>query len=349
MPDAQASPDRVRRHALPRQVPAARSKSGLWLVTGAAGFIGSHIAEALVREGRRVRVLDNLSTGKLDHMASFRDQVEFVKGDIRAFEDCQRAVQGTEVVIHQAAIRSVPKSVDRPLDSNDTNITGTLNMLMAAREAGTRRFVYASSSSVYGEAKTFPQREIQRPEPVSPYAVSKLAGEHYAVIFAREFGLETVSLRYFNVFGPRQDPESMYSAVIPRFMEQAYREEPLEMHWDGRQSRDFTHIANVVSANLLAARTRRGIGETFNIANGRPYSLLDIVKAIEGIVGRKLALARHPKRKGDVRKTFADISRARRELGYKPVLGLEEGLRDTWAYFEKVYFAGRKTPAAAAA
>ncbi|MBI4677813.1 MAG: SDR family oxidoreductase [Elusimicrobia bacterium] len=319
----------------------------LWLVTGGAGFIGSHIAERLVGLGKRVRVIDNLSTGKPEHMAAFKDRVEFLKGDIRRFEDCQRALRGVDFVIHQAAIRSVPKSVDRPVESNDTNITGTLNLLIAAREAHAKRFVYASSSSVYGDAKVFPERECHIPNPVSPYAVSKLAGEQYAVVFAKTYGLETVSLRYFNVFGPRQDPESLYSAVIPKFMEQAYQGLPLEVHWDGRQSRDFTHVANVVSANLLAARTVKGVGETFNIANGRCYSLLDIVKVIERILGRKVELRFHPKRKGDVRKTYADISRARRTLGYKSVMGFEAGLLDTWDYFLRVYFKGAPSMLAA--
>lgn len=316
-----------------------------WLVTGGAGFIGSHIAARLVALGKRVRVLDNLSSGKLEHMASFRERVEFLKGDIRRFEDCRRAVKGADFVIHQAAIRSVPKSVDRPVESNDTNITGTLNVLVAAREAGVKRVVYASSSSVYGDTKVFPEREAHMPNPVSPYAVSKLAGEHYAMMFAKTYGLETVSLRYFNVFGPRQDPESMYSAVIPKFMEQAFQGIPLEVHWDGRQSRDFTHVANVVSANLLAAKTTKGVGGTFNVANGLCYSLIDIVKVIEKIMGRRIEVRFHPKRKGDVRKTFADISRARKFLGYKPVMGFEEGLLDTWKYFEDSYFKGLKRPA----
>ncbi|MBI5209416.1 MAG: SDR family oxidoreductase [Elusimicrobia bacterium] len=320
----------------------------IWLVTGGAGFIGSHIAEKLVGMGRRVRILDNLSSGKLEHMAAFKEKVEFMKGDIRRFEDCQRAVKGADFVIHQAAIRSVPKSVDRPIESNDTNITGTLNLLCAAREARVKRFVYASSSSVYGETRLFPQRESHIPNPVSPYAASKLAGEHYAIIFAKTYGLETVSLRYFNVFGPRQDPESMYSAVIPRFMEQAFLGEPLEVHWDGKQSRDFTHVANVVAANILAARTKAGVGETFNIANGRCNSLLDIIRVIERITGRKLPVQRFPKRKGDVRRTFADVSRARRLLGFKPVVGFDDGLLDTWKYFETVYFKKRTPPRPAA-
>ena len=314
----------------------------IWLVTGGAGFIGSHIAEELVKRGQKVRVLDNLSTGKLEHLGGFSGQVEFMRGDIRAFEDCQKAASGVDYVIHQAAIRSVPKSVDRPIESHEANATGTLNMLMAAKQARVKRFVYASSSSIYGDAKRFPQKEEYRPRPVSPYACSKLAGEHYAMLFTKTYGLETVSLRYFNVFGPRQDPESLYSAVIPKFMEQAYMGVPLEVHWDGKQTRDFTHIGNVVCANLLAAKTKKGIGETFNIANGKTYSLLDLIRVIEKLAGRKLEKKHHPMRQGDVRKTYPDISRARRSLGYKPVMNFENGLKDTWDYFVNNYFSKRR-------
>jgi len=321
------------------------SEDRVWLVTGGAGFIGSHIADALVRQGKRVRVLDNLSTGKEEHMASFRASVELVRGDIRDLEACRKAMDGVEYVIHQAAIRSVPKSVDRPTESHDANATGTLNMLVAAREAKVKRFVYASSSSAYGDAKTFPQRETMRPMPLSPYAASKLCGEHYCMLYTKTMGLETVSLRYFNVFGPRQDPESQYSAVIPKFMEQAYLGVPLEVHWDGKQARDFTHIGNVVAANLLAAKTKKGVGETFNIANGRTYSLLDVIRVIERLCGRKLERNHHPKRQGDVRKTCADISAARRVLGFKPVMNFEDGLADTWEYFVDAYFKRGKAPA----
>ena len=309
----------------------------LWLVTGGAGFIGSHIVEELVRRGERVRVLDNLSTGRLAKLASVRGRVEFVKGDITRPADCARACRGAAYVLHQAAIRSVPKSMDRPLPSNEANVDGTLNMLVAAREAKVRRFVYASSSSAYGGCKVYPQREDMRPQPLSPYAVSKLAGEHYAIVWARSFGLETVSLRYFNVFGPRQDPESLYSAVIPKFMEQALAGAPLDVHWDGKQSRDFTHVANVVAANLLAAKApaSRASGEVFNVANNETHSLLDMIRVIERISGRKLKRRHHPMRAGDVRKTWADNRKIRRVLGYKPVVGFEPGLRETWAWFVK--------------
>jgi nucleoside-diphosphate-sugar epimerase len=319
----------------------------VWLVTGGAGFIGSNIVDELLRRGKRVRILDNLSTGKLEHMETFRDKVEFLRGDLRNFDDCKLAVRDADYVIHQAAIRAVSKSVDRPQETHDCNATGTLNMLMAAREAKVKRFVYASSSSVYGECKKFPEKESFKPEPVSPYACQKLMGELYSIMFTKTYGLETVSLRYFNVFGPRQDPESTYSAVIPRFMEQAYRGEPLELHWDGKQQRDFTHIDNVVQANLLAATTKTGVGDTYNIANGKTYSLLDLIRVIEKLCGRKLELNHHPKRAGDVRKTYADISRAKKYLGYKPSMNFENGLKDTWDYFVSSYFKRRAQPAAA--
>jgi nucleoside-diphosphate-sugar epimerase len=324
------------------------SDNSLWLVTGGAGFIGSNISEELVRRGKRVRILDNLSTGKNEFMAGFRDQIEFVKGDIRSFEDCKRAVAGCDYVIHQAAIRAVAKSVDKPQETHEVNATGTLNVLMAAKEAKAKRVVYASSSSAYGDCTTFPEKESFRPMPLSPYACQKLMGEMYAIMFTKTYGLETVSLRYFNVFGPRQDPESLYSAVIPKFMEQAYLNQPLELHWDGKQQRDFTHISNVVQANLLAATSKTGVGETFNIANGKTYSLLDLIRGIEKIVGRKLERVHHPKRAGDVRKTYADISRAKKQLGYRPVMNFENGLKDTWDYFVNGYFKKKHGQAVAA-
>ena len=311
-------------------------KKDLWLVTGGAGFIGSHLAEGLVRRGERVRVIDNLSTGRLDKLGAIRGQVEFLEGDITRPADCAKACKGVAYVLHEAAIRSVPKSMDRPLPSNEANVTGTLNMLVAARDAGVKRLVYASSSSAYGGCKTYPQREDMRPQPLSPYAVSKLAAEHYAIVWAKSFGLSTVSLRYFNVFGPRQDPESLYSAVIPKFMEQALQGVPLDVHWDGRQSRDFTHVANVVSANILAAKApAKCSGEVYNVANNQTYSLLDMVRVIEKICGRKLERRHHPMRAGDVRKTWADNRKIRRDLGYKPLVGFEEGLRQTWDWFVK--------------
>ncbi|MBI4370876.1 MAG: NAD-dependent epimerase/dehydratase family protein [Elusimicrobia bacterium] len=309
----------------------------LWLVTGGAGFIGSHIVEELVRRGERVRVLDNLSTGRREKLAAVSGRFELLEGDLTRPEDCVRACAGAAYVLHQAAIRSVPKSMDRPLPSHEANATGTLNLLVAAKAAGVRRLVYASSSSVYGGGRVVPQAEDLRPQPRSPYAASKLCAENYCVVWAKSFGLETVSLRYFNVFGPRQDPESLYSAVIPKFMEQARAGAPLDVHWDGRQSRDFTHVANVVSANLLAAKApaAKAAGEVFNVANNDTHSLLDMIRVLERILGRRLERRLHPKRSGDVRRTWADNRKARRLLGYKPLVAFEPGLRDTWDWFAK--------------
>ncbi|MBI4055714.1 MAG: SDR family oxidoreductase [Elusimicrobia bacterium] len=305
-----------------------------WLVTGGAGFIGSHIAQTLVRQGHFVRILDDFSTGKREHLRGFENEVEILEGDLRDPEAVRRATEGIEYISHQGALRSVPKSMDNPRDTHEINITGTLYLLLAAKQAHVRRLVYASSSSVYGDGRRFPQRESQKPSPISPYAASKLAAEHYCVLFSKTFGLETVSLRYFNVYGPRQDPESLYSAVIPRFMEQAQRGEALEVHWDGKQSRDFTFVEDVVRANLLAAKAPKASGGVFNIANGDSHSLLELIRILEKILGRKPPRRHTPKRAGDVRKTWADISQARKLLGYRPRFHFEEGLRKTWNYFQ---------------
>ncbi|MDD4004539.1 MAG: SDR family oxidoreductase [Elusimicrobiaceae bacterium] len=306
----------------------------LWLVTGGAGFIGSNIAEELVNRGERVRILDNMSTGRKEHMASFIDRVEFVHADLRDPKSLGKALKGVTYVLHQAALRSVPKSMDAPQPTNENNVTGTLNLLVEAGAAGVKRVVYASSSSAYGECKVFPQHEGIIPAPVSPYAVSKLAAEMYCLCWAKSFGLEAVALRYFNVFGPRQDPESKYSAVIPKFMEQARQRRPLEIHWDGRQSRDFTYVGNVVQANIKAATAPNASGRAYNIACGTSNSLLELARVIEKLAGYKLAKDFQPKRKGDVRKTYADISLARRVLKYKPEVGFEEGIKKTWEYFQ---------------
>ncbi len=240
-----------------------------------------------------------------------------------------------DVIFHEAALRSVPRSIDDPGATNEVNIDGTLALLMAAKQAKVKRVVYASSSSAYGNQKTFPQVESMRCSPLSPYAVAKLTGELYSIVFSRTFGLETVSLRYFNVFGPRQHPESQYAAVIPKFMQCAQLGQPLDVHSDGKQSRDFTYIANVVQANLLAASKPKVAGEFFNIANGKNYSLLDIVRVLEKFTGRKLKREHQPARAGDVRKTWADIHKAKRLLGYNPRVGFEEGLKRTWDWFNR--------------
>jgi UDP-glucose 4-epimerase len=315
------------------------------LVTGGAGFIGSHVVDALVGRGDRVRVLDDFSTGRCEHLAA-QAGVEVIEGDLRDAAVVRRAVAGVDGVFHQAALRSVPRSVDDPLSSNQVNVTGTLVLLLACRDAGVKRVVYASSSSVYGDDPTLPKVETLPTRPISPYAVSKLAAEHYCQTFARLYGLETVSLRYFNVFGPRQDPESKYSAVIPRFLQLALQHEPLEIHGDGEQSRDFTYIDNVVQGNLKAMETPGVSGEVFNIACGTRHSLLAIADAIGAFLGRDLPRTHTPPRAGDVRHTLADISKAERLLGYRPEVDFATGIRQTCEYFVKRF--GGDSPAAAA-
>ena len=311
----------------------AGSGSGtLYLVTGGAGFIGSNVAEGLVRRGDRVRVFDNFSTGRHENLAGL-DHVEIVEGDLRSPADVRRAVAGVQGVFHQAALRSVPRSVDDPMSTNDVNVGGTLHLLMACREAEVRRVVYASSSSAYGDDPTLPKVETLPANPISPYAVSKLAAEHYCRTFARLYGLETVSLRYFNVFGPRQNPESKYSAVIPRFLQLALAQQPLEIHGDGEQSRDFTYIDNVVQGNLRAMDAPGVSGEVFNIACGTRHSLLAIADAIGAFLGRELPRNHTAPRAGDVRHTQADISKAERLLGFRPEVEFGDGIRRTCAYF----------------
>lgn len=305
----------------------------IWLVTGGAGFIGSNIAEELVRRGEKVRILDNFSTGKKEHIKNFIGRVELLKGDIRNLADLKKALKGAALVLHQAALRSVPKSINNPFETNQVNVEGTLNLLIAAKNAGVKRVVYASSSSVYGDSKRFPQREDMKPTPISPYAVSKLAAENYCVMFARTYGLETVSLRYFNVFGPRQDPESMYSAVIPRFMDLLKQRKSLEIHWDGKQARDFTYVSNVVDANIKAALAKNISGEVYNIAGGSAVSLLEMVSILKKISGVRIKKNFKPKRAGDVRKTRADVSKARKDFEYEPRVSFEKGLLKTWEYF----------------
>jgi nucleoside-diphosphate-sugar epimerase len=320
----------------------ARGK--LYLVTGGAGFIGSNVAEALLRRGDRVRIFDNFSTGRHENLAGL-DGAEVVEGDLRSPEQVGRAVAGVEGVFHQAALRSVPRSVDDPVSTNDVNVGGTLNLLMACREAGVRRVVYASSSSAYGDDPTLPKVETLPANPISPYAVSKLAAEHYCRTFARLYGLETVSLRYFNVFGPRQNPESKYSAVIPRFLQLALQDQPLEIHGDGEQSRDFTYIDNVVQGNLRSMDTPGVSGEVFNIACGTRHSLLTIAQAIEAFLERELPRQHTPPRPGDVKHTLADISKAERLLDYRPEVDFADGIRRTCEYFVARF--GGEAPAAA--
>jgi len=307
-----------------------------YLVTGGAGFIGSNIAEELVRRKADVRVLDSLITGNLNNIRPFRSKIDFIKGDIREKKDLRRALKGVDYVIHQAALRSVPKSVDDPFTTNDINISGTLNLLMESKKAGVKRVVYASSSSAYGDVKKFPQKETDLPKPISPYGVSKLAAENYCITFARTFGLETVSLRYFNVFGPRQNPESKYSAVVPIFIFNILNGKSPVVEWDGKQARDFTYVGNVVKANLNACIVPGISGEVFNIACGSTTSVMDIVNEINKILKTDIKPVFAAKRSGDVRKTYADISKMKRLLGIKRLVQFEEGIKLTIDWFKNI-------------
>ena len=305
------------------------------LVTGGAGFIGSHVVERLLKDGHHVRVLDNLSTGRRENLAfaGTTAALEVIEGDLRDLAVVERAAAGVQVIYHQAAMRSVPRSVDDPLGANDNNVNGTLHVFEAARRHGVRRVVYASSSSVYGDNPELPKREDQVLAPVSPYAVSKAAGEHYARVWSKLYGVETVGLRYFNVFGPRQDPASEYAAVLPRFILWALRGQPLEVHGDGTQSRDFTYIENVVEANVLAGQARDVAGEAFNVGCGERTSLLDVVAMLERLLGRPIERRHSPVRGGDVPHTMADVSKAKRLLGYAPLVNFAEGFRRSVEYF----------------
>jgi UDP-glucose 4-epimerase len=305
------------------------------LVTGGAGFIGSSLVRALLARGDRVRVVDNFFSGRRENLAEVANEVDLVEGDLRDEDVLRRALNGVEVVFHQAAIPSVPRSLVDPLASHDVNATGTLRLLQAAARAGVKRVVYAASSSAYGDTPTLPKVESMAPAPLSPYAVSKLAGEHYCRVFTGSFGLETVCLRYFNVFGPRQDPKSEYAAVIPRFVTAAFRGEAVTIFGDGTQSRDFCFVDNAVEANLLAASAAAGdvSGRVFNVACGASTSLGDVVLRIEALVGRPLRVVHGPRRAGDVKHSLADISAAREKLGYRAAIDFAEGLRRTVAWY----------------
>lgn len=305
------------------------------LVTGGAGFIGSHLAHALVEKGWDVRVLDNLSTGKLENMDGFRDRVEFVEGTITDLGTARRCCEGVEVVFHQAALASVPRSVEDPLTSNFHNVDGTLTMLLAARDAGVRRFVYAASSSAYGDSEELPKREDMPYEPLSPYAVNKYVGELYLKVFDRLYGLSSVGLRYFNVFGPRQDPKSQYAAVIPIFITRMLAGKAPLINGDGSFSRDFTFIDNVVHANLCAAAASAPGGCTVNVACGDRFSLNELVRHINTHAGTAIEPEYGPVRAGDVPHSQADIARAREVLGYEPRIGFEEGLARTVAWYRE--------------
>jgi UDP-N-acetylglucosamine/UDP-N-acetyl-alpha-D-glucosaminouronate 4-epimerase len=311
------------------------------VVTGGAGFIGSHLVERLLREqpDATVRVLDDFSTGSesnLPFASAAGARLQVVRGDIRDLPTVERVAEGAAVIFHQAAMRSVPRSVADPLGANANNVTGTLHVLEAARRRRVRRVVYASSSSVYGDRPELPKREDQTPAPISPYAVSKAAGEQYAQVWTRLYGVETVGLRYFNVFGPRQDPASEYAAVIPRFILWALRGTPLEVHGDGRQSRDFTYIDNVVDANLAAAAAPAAAGEVFNVGCGNRVSLLEIIARLETILGHPVARRHTPGRAGDVPHTQADVGKAAKLMDYQARIDFDEGFRRTVDYFRRI-------------
>ncbi|MFH1854353.1 MAG: SDR family oxidoreductase [Candidatus Omnitrophota bacterium] len=306
-----------------------------FLVTGGAGFIGSHIVDALVKNNDKVTVLDDFSSGRRENLEAILDKIELVEGDIRDKAVVSKVMQGVDYVLHQAALRSVPKSLGNPALYNDVNINGTLNILNAAKEAKVKRVVFASSSSIYGETDRLPEKEDLLPLLISPYALTKLAGEYYCRISSQIYGLETASLRYFNVFGPRQSLENEYAVVIPKFITCMLKDEAPPVHGDGLQTRDFTYVENVVQANIKAA-TAPGIKcEVFNIACGHSYTVLDIVKYVNKILGKDIKPKLGPARPGDVKHTLADITKAKKLLKFKPGIGFEEGLKKTVEYFSR--------------
>jgi len=301
----------------------------IYLVTGGAGFIGSHMVRTLLGRGERVRILDNFATGKREHLEPLQGSVEVIEGDVRYLNNVQEAVAGVDYVLHLAALPSVARSVRTPIESNDVNVVGTLNLLVAARDAGVKRVVYSASSSAYGNTAVLPKEETMPSDPLSPYAVNKLTGELYCRVFSRVYGLETVSLRYFNVFGPRQDPTSQYSAVIPRFIQAVMAGRPPVIYGDGEQSRDFAYVQNAVEASLLACTAPGVAGETINVGCGQRVTLNQLVSMIGRLAGREIAPIYEPPRAGDVRHSLAGIEKAARLLRYTPSVALEEGLRRT--------------------
>lgn len=306
----------------------------LYLVTGGAGFIGSHIVEALVTKGEHVRVVDNLSTGKRKNLEHLMDEIAFIEGDLRDPTVVAEAVAGVDIVMHEAALPSVPQSITDPPGSTENNLTATLHLLMAARDAGVKRVVYASSCAVYGDSPALPQQEDFLPAPLSPYAASKLAGEYYCQVFHQIYGLETVCLRYFNVFGPRQDPFAEYAAVIPKFITLALDKKPLVVYGDGEQSRDFLFVANVVEANLLACEAEGAAGEQFNVGCGEHITLNQLIQELKAIFTDDLQVEYTASKPGDVRHSQASIEKAQSLMGYEANIPFGEGLRRTVEWFK---------------
>ena len=313
-----------------------------YLVTGGAGFIGSNIVDELVRRGQRVTVLDDLSAGKEANLSGVKDKIELIHGSFVDLPVVQAACRGADYVIHLGARTSVPRSVKDPLETNRVNVDGTLNVLVAARDAKVRRVVFAASSSAYGETPTLPKVETMTPAPISPYGISKLVGEMYLQVFGRVYGLENVSLRYFNVFGPRQDPSSQYSGVLSRFMLAILEEEQMVVYGDGEQSRDFTYVDNVVDATLRACEAAGASGLVFNVGTGSRITLNQTLKLLEKISGKPLRAKYDLPRAGDILHSQADISLGRRALGYEPRVDFEEGLRRTWNWYREAYAYAKK-------
>jgi UDP-glucose 4-epimerase len=313
--------------------------SGIVLVTGGAGFIGSHIAAALIERGARVRIIDDLSTGHRENIEEIGGDIDFIQASLTDPNALSRALEDVELVFHEAAIPSVPRSVAQPLETHEASVNATFSLLLGARDHKVRRLVYAASSSAYGDQPELPKREAMRPDPLSPYAVAKLVGEYYCQVFSRVYGLETVSLRYFNVFGPRQDPSSQYSGVISRFMDASLNRKQPIIYGDGEQSRDFTYISNVVDANLKAAESPAAVGHVINIACGERVTINEVFEMVKKLTGRiDLQPEYAASRAGDVRDSLADMSLARSLLAYSPKVGLEEGLRLTIDWWTKSRF-----------
>jgi len=304
------------------------------LVTGGAGFIGSHIVDGLLKIGADVTVLDNLETGDINNLSHCRDKINFIEKDLRDVDALNEALDGVELISHQAALRSVPKSVGEPFKYHDVNVTGTLNLFLKAREKGVKRIVFASSSSVYGERLCFPEKETDRPVPLSPYAATKLMGEHYAYIFTQLYNVEVVSLRYFNVFGPRQSLENQYAVVVPKFIMCLLQNKQPPIYGDGQQERDFTYIENVADANIMAL-AKEGIGgQVFNIADGKPKSVNHLLDSLKEITQKDIAPVYEEARQGDVRKTYASIDKAKENLAWQPTVDFYEGLKRTAQWFK---------------